>query len=127
MAWILRLVKTEAEGERPCMDVMEINRPGDLVDIANLGLIPDALSADCCGPGAMGDGGQALRRAHQLVPSVAAGIHDGTVAIPDVGAEKVGAQISPDLFYRVQFRCVGRQRKQADVLRSYAGEWVMAE
>ncbi len=38
MAWILRLVKTGAEGEGPCTDVMEINRPDDLVDIANLGL-----------------------------------------------------------------------------------------
>ena len=38
VAWILRLVKTGAEGEEPCTDVMEINRPGDLVDIANLGL-----------------------------------------------------------------------------------------
>jgi len=38
VAWILRLVKTGAEGEGPCTDVMEINRPGDLVDIANLGL-----------------------------------------------------------------------------------------
>ncbi len=38
MVWILRLVKTGAEGEGLCTDVMEINRPGDLVDIANLGL-----------------------------------------------------------------------------------------
>jgi len=38
VAWISRLVKTGAEGEGPCTDVMEINRPGDLVDIANLGL-----------------------------------------------------------------------------------------
>ena len=38
MAWMLRLVKTGAEGEGPCMDVMEIHRFGDLVDIANLGL-----------------------------------------------------------------------------------------
>jgi len=38
VAWILRLVKTGAEGEGLCTDVMEINRPGDLVDIANLGL-----------------------------------------------------------------------------------------
>jgi len=35
---MLRLVKTGAEGEGPCTDVMEINRPGDLGDIANLGL-----------------------------------------------------------------------------------------
>ncbi len=38
MAWILRLVKTGAEGEGPCTDVMEINRPGNLADIAGLGL-----------------------------------------------------------------------------------------
>jgi len=38
VAWILRLVKIGVEGEGPCTDVMEINRPGDLVDIANLGL-----------------------------------------------------------------------------------------
>jgi len=38
VAWILRLVNTGAEGEGPCTDVMEIHRPGDLVDIANLGL-----------------------------------------------------------------------------------------
>ena len=38
MAWMLRLVQTGAEGEGPCMDVLEINRPGDLGDIANLGL-----------------------------------------------------------------------------------------
>jgi len=35
---MLRLVKIRAEGEGPCTDVMEIRRPDDLVDIANLGL-----------------------------------------------------------------------------------------
>jgi len=38
VAWMLKLVKTGAEGEGPCTDVMEINRPGDLGDIASLGL-----------------------------------------------------------------------------------------
>jgi len=38
VAWMLRLVKIEAEGEGPCADIMEIRRPIDLVDIANLGL-----------------------------------------------------------------------------------------
>ena len=38
MAWILRLVKTGAEGEGACTDVMEISRPGDLGDITDLGL-----------------------------------------------------------------------------------------
>ncbi len=35
---MLRLVKTGAEGEGPCTDVLEINQPGDLRDIGNLGL-----------------------------------------------------------------------------------------
>jgi len=38
VAWTSRVVKIGAEGEGPCTDVMEINRPGNLVDIANLGL-----------------------------------------------------------------------------------------
>jgi len=38
VAWILRLVKIGVEGEGPCTDIMEIRRPDDLVDIANLGL-----------------------------------------------------------------------------------------
>jgi len=35
---MVRLVKIGAEGEGPCTDIMEIRRPDDLVDIANLGL-----------------------------------------------------------------------------------------
>jgi hypothetical protein len=38
VAWILRLVKTGAEGEGPGTDLMEIARPDGLGDIANLGL-----------------------------------------------------------------------------------------
>ena len=38
VAWIVRLVKTGADGERQCADVLKINRPDDLGDIANLGL-----------------------------------------------------------------------------------------
>ncbi len=38
MAWMLRLVKIGTEGEGPCTDVMEIHRPDDLGEIANLGL-----------------------------------------------------------------------------------------
>jgi hypothetical protein len=41
VAWILRLVKISAEGEGRSVDVMEINRPGDLGDIADLGLALD--------------------------------------------------------------------------------------
>jgi hypothetical protein len=38
VAWILRLVQTGAEGEDPATDLMEINRPDGLGDIAALGL-----------------------------------------------------------------------------------------
>jgi hypothetical protein len=38
VAWIVRFVKTEADGEERCADVIKIDRPDDLVDIANLGL-----------------------------------------------------------------------------------------
>jgi len=38
VAWILRLVKTGAEGEDPDTDLMEIKKPDGLGDIANLGL-----------------------------------------------------------------------------------------
>jgi len=38
VAWMLRLVKIGVEGEGPCTDILKISRPGDLVDIANLGL-----------------------------------------------------------------------------------------
>jgi hypothetical protein len=38
VAWIVRLVKTRADGGEQCADVMKINRPDDLCDIASLGL-----------------------------------------------------------------------------------------
>jgi hypothetical protein len=38
VAWIVRLVKTGANGEEQSADVMQINRPDDLGVVANLGL-----------------------------------------------------------------------------------------
>ena len=38
MAWILRLVKIGTDGEGRSRDVVEIERPDDLTDIADLGL-----------------------------------------------------------------------------------------
>ena len=34
----MKVVKAGAEGDGPCVDVMEIDRPDDLRDIADLGL-----------------------------------------------------------------------------------------
>jgi hypothetical protein len=38
VAWIVRLVKTGADGEKQSVDVVTINRPDDLIEITNLGL-----------------------------------------------------------------------------------------
>ena len=38
VAWIVRLVKTGADGEKQSVDVVTINRPDDLIDITDLGL-----------------------------------------------------------------------------------------
>src|SRR5689334_19930732 len=38
MGWVLRLVETGINGSSRSVDVMVINRPGDLGDIADLGL-----------------------------------------------------------------------------------------
>ena len=38
MRWVLRLVETKGEGQSQCTDVMEITRPDDLGNIADLGL-----------------------------------------------------------------------------------------
>jgi hypothetical protein len=43
---MLRLVKIGAEGEGPCTDVMEISRPDDLRNVADLGLTWPKRS--CC-------------------------------------------------------------------------------
>jgi hypothetical protein len=45
VAWILRLVKTDAEGDGPSTDVMEIDKPDDLRDVAHLGLSRKRCSA----------------------------------------------------------------------------------
>ena len=38
MAWIVRLVSVGAEGEEHSADVPQMARPGDLTDLASLGL-----------------------------------------------------------------------------------------
>jgi hypothetical protein len=38
MGWVLRLVETGVDGSSRSVDVMAIDRPGDLGDIAALGL-----------------------------------------------------------------------------------------
>src|SRR5215212_2854425 len=65
-------------GQMPNIKGPEAGRP--------LRLIPSALDVDAC-PGAGGDRGDPLWHAHKPVPGVAAGVHDGVVAVPHAVAE----------------------------------------
>ena len=48
MGWVLRLVETGVDGSSRSVDVMAIDCPGDLSDIADLGLtlVQGGLSSD---------------------------------------------------------------------------------
>ena len=81
------------------------------------GVIPAALFNDRLGPGAFGDGSEPVWHVHQLVPSIAACIHDGVVALPNAVAEKITTQKLPDILHRIELWAIGRQWQQADVLR----------
>ena len=50
------------------------------------------------------------------VPRVAAGIDDVVAGVEDDYGELVGAQAGPDVPDRVQFRAVGRQGQQQEVV-----------
>src|SRR5271165_3374069 len=68
MGWVLQLVETVTDRRARSVDVLEISRPNDLGDIANLGLtLPEAK--------------QLLARVQQAV--VAAQAHDHAVLRPD--------------------------------------------
>jgi transcriptional regulator with XRE-family HTH domain len=84
--------------------------------INGMRLIPTALFDDRFCPGAVGDGGQPLGLLGQAVPGVAASIEDGVVGIPNLVAEPVAAEVLPHILHGVQFRRVGRQRQQGEVV-----------
>jgi hypothetical protein len=68
MGWVLRLVETETDSPGPGVDVMEISRPRDVRNIADLGLT-------------LGEAKQLLARVQQAV--VAAQAHGHAVLRPD--------------------------------------------
>lgn len=53
----------------------------------------------------------------EAIPSVAAGIDDGIIGVPDAMAELVLSEELPDIFYGVEFRGVGWQRQERNVFR----------
>ena len=50
------------------------------------------------------------------IPCVAAGVDDVVVAFENADGEFVGAQVSPDVFDRVQFRAVWWQGQQGEIV-----------
>ena len=71
MGWVLQLVETGTDGRTRSVEVLEISRPNDLSEIANLGLtLPEAK--------------QLLARVQQAV--VAAQAHQRAVLRPDCSA-----------------------------------------
>src|SRR5580693_3727272 len=88
--WIVRLVQIGADGEAPFVDVMTINRPDDLDDIANLGLtVADGkrLSAsEKCRPRVLLEQidapDVAAQRVERFVAAVRAGIEADPPGIP---------------------------------------------
>ena len=102
VAWILRLVKTGAEGEGHCTDVMEIIRPADLSDIADLGLT-------------LADAKRLLVGLQQAIVAGQSGDHAaqrpacprcGAFAMSrTTGSAGVGTPLSPVALRVPQFRC----------------------
>jgi hypothetical protein len=52
----------------------------------------------------------------EFIPSIAAGVDDGVVAVEDAVAELVLPQILSDVLDRIEFGRIGRQFEQADIV-----------
>ena len=77
--------------------------------------ISSSLEIDLC-PLSCGDGGDGGCIVCEEVPCVAALVHDIGVAVEDGYGELVGAQVLPDVFDRVEFGRVWRERERRDVV-----------
>src|SRR3954469_19739161 len=104
MGWVLRLVETGTDGSADSVDVLKIERPGDLGDLADLGLTH-------------AEGKQLLARAQQAV--VAAQSRDHAVHRPscrscgavchvkDYRPRRIATLFGPVTVRLPRFRCAG--------------------
>ena len=60
-------------------------------------------------------GNDAIWSGEEVVPGIAAGVHDGVVVAERAVAQLAAAQPGPDVPNRVQFRTVGRQVQQGQI------------
>src|SRR5690349_24169968 len=113
MGWVLRLVESGADGSSDSVDVLEIERPGDLGDLADLGLTH-------------AEGKQLLTRVQQAV--VAAQSRDHAARRPacrtcgaacqlkDYRPHQIATVFGPVTVRLPRFRCAGCQGAEAGVV-----------
>ena len=90
-------------------------RHGNAVGTRDKGLIPAALKIDAR-PNSMRNRPDTVWIADQKMPCIPTRSHDCLVAVPHAHAELVAAQVVPDVLHRIEFRRVGWQRQQRDVV-----------
>src|SRR5689334_11988700 len=112
MGWVLRLVESGADGSSDSVDVLEIERPGDLGDLADLGLTH-------------AEGKQLLTRVQQAV--VAAQSRDHAARRPacrtcgaacqlkDYRPHQIATLFGPVTVRLPRFRCAGCGRAEAGI------------
>jgi hypothetical protein len=88
---------------------------GDPIREALCGVIPALLNIDTR-PVSCPNGSDAVLADNEEAPGALAGVEDVLAGGPDEGAEFVLSQIGPDVLHRVQFRRIGRQQQQSNVV-----------
>src|ERR1019366_3569784 len=81
-------------------------------------LIPGALYFNLC-IDAFGNGDEDVGQPHESVPCVTAPIDDSLIVLINNVAELITSEVLPEILYRVEFRSIGRQAQQHDVLRYF--------
>src|SRR5690348_7492997 len=112
MGWVLRLVETGTESSSDGVDVLEIERPGDLGDLEDLGLTH-------------AEGKQLLARVQQAVVAAQSRSHAvhrpncracGAVCqLKDYRPHQIATLFGPVTVRRPRFRCAGCRGEQAGV------------
>jgi len=112
MGWIVRLVESGTEGPSGGVDVLEIDRPGDLGDLAALGLT-HVEGKQLSSPGAAGD----CRRPEPQPCRPAAAVPDCGAAcrVKDYRPHRIATLFGAVTLRLPRFRCAGCRGREAGV------------
>src|SRR5690349_8318527 len=112
MGWVLRLVESGAEGSSDSIDVLEIERPGDLGDLADLGLTH-------------AEGKQLLTRVQQAVVAAQSRSHavhrpscrscGALCQLKDYRPHQIATLFGPVTVRLPRFRCAGCDATEAGI------------